>query len=79
MELNNQLIPMNKVPIPEAADSTLSTREVARVLKISEHTLRQWIAAKKIIGFFRIGRGWRIRQQDLEELIGQKISEISNL
>ena len=60
-------------------DDTLSISDVAARLQVSERTLRTWIKAQKIPGFFRIGREWRIRKSDLDTFIGQKINERTNL
>lgn len=63
----------------QSSEDTLSIKEVAVRLQVSQRTLRTWIKSQKIIGFFRIGRKWSIRKKDLDNFIGQKIDEVSNL
>jgi len=60
-------------------EDTLSIKDVAERLQISQRTLRTWIKGQKITGFFRIGRKWSIRKKDLDQFIGQKINETTNL
>ncbi len=52
----------------------LTIKDVSAVLKISKPTTFRWIKAKKITGFFRIGRKWLIREADFEEFINQRIT-----
>lgn len=52
-----------------------SSTEVAEALSVSTRTLLRWIHSKKIVGFFRIGNAWRIRESDLDAFIGKKIHE----
>lgn len=63
----------------QSSEDTLSIKEVAERLQVSQRTLRTWIKGQKITGFFRIGREWRIRKSDFDKFIGQKINEVSNL
>ncbi len=61
------------------SERALFVSEVAARLRVSERTLRTWIKAQKISGFFKIGRVWRIREDDLNKFIGEKINEAENL
>lgn len=53
----------------------LTVKEVANSLQMSEATVLRWLRAKKIDGFFRIGRKWLIRKSDFEKFINQKVGE----
>ena len=44
-----------------------TVNEVAEILKIDPHTIRQWLKEGTINGI-RLGRYWRIRERDLKEL-----------
>ncbi len=53
----------------------LTVKEVANLLQMSEATVLRWLRAKKVDGFFRIGRKWLIRKSDFEKFISQKVDE----
>lgn len=57
----------------ELPESTFTVEEVAKMLNISEATLLRWLKAEKIPGFFRIGRRWLIRKNDLEHFINSQV------
>lgn len=44
--------------------------EVADILKINPHTVRQYLRDDKLKGF-KIGRSWRVKEEDLKEFINQ--------
>ena len=52
----------------------LDTREVARRLSVPAHRVRK-LAATRIIPALRVGRQWRIRPEDLEQWITEKVTK----
>ena len=46
----------------------LSVREVAKLLYVSDRTIRLWIDVGKLPAF-KIGKLWRVRKQDLIEYV----------
>ncbi len=46
----------------------LTVREAARLLRVSERTMRKHLAAGRMPGARRIGAVWRIRRAAIEEL-----------
>lgn len=46
-------------------------QEVSRLLKVSERTLYRWIKDGKLKAV-KVGRHWRIKEEDLKALIEQK-------
>lgn len=51
-------------------DKVYTPKQAAEVLAISEKTLSDWLRAGKIKGV-KVGRYWRIMEQDLEEFLRQ--------
>lgn len=51
-------------------DKVYTPQQAAEVLSISEKTLMNWLRAGKIKGV-KVGRLWRIMEQDLEEFLRQ--------
>lgn len=45
----------------------LTVKETADILSLSEYTIREWLKSGKISGI-KIGRGWRIKEEDIESL-----------
>jgi excisionase family DNA binding protein len=43
--------------------------EVAKELNLSVVTVRRYVKDKKIKGFYKLGRDWRIEKEKLEEFI----------
>jgi excisionase family DNA binding protein len=43
--------------------------EVAKILVKSEVTIRRYIKANLIKGFYKLGKEWRIEKEDLEKFI----------
>ena len=54
------------------SEELLSYDEAARILRISESTLRKWTAARKI-AFVRVGGRVRFRHQELDDYINSHI------
>lgn len=46
----------------------LLPKEVAKILKVCEETIRRKLQTGKLKGF-KIGNDWRVREQDLQEFI----------
>ena len=60
---------MSKPPPPdEAAGPLLTIAEVADRLRVNQKTIRRWIDAKAL-GAFKLGRQWRISEQDLRRFL----------
>ena len=60
---------MSKPPPPdEAAGPLLTIAEVADRLRVDQKTIRRWISAKAL-GAFKLGRQWRISEQDLRRFL----------
>ncbi len=51
-------------------EEILTVKEVAEYLKVSRTTVWRWCNQKKLPAF-KVGRGWRVRQCEVEKLIGQ--------
>jgi excisionase family DNA binding protein len=47
--------------------------EVASHLRVTQKTVRTWINERQLTAI-RIGREWRIREEDLQEFIRQHLS-----
>ena len=52
----------------------LTIKEVAELLRISEATALRWLKSEKITGFVRVGRQWRIRKKDFDQLIDYEVA-----
>lgn len=52
-----------------------TVQEVADYLKVSRSTVWRWCNEGKLSAF-KAGRGWRVRQSDLEKMLGQKLEEV---
>jgi excisionase family DNA binding protein len=50
----------------------LTVAEVASYLRVSETTVWRWCTSGRLPGF-RIGRGWRIRKNDLNQYIHRSL------
>lgn len=48
----------------------LTAQEAANALGLSIHTIRAWMAARKV-GYVRLGRAVRIRQTEINRLIAR--------
>jgi excisionase family DNA binding protein len=44
-------------------------KEVSAILNLSPITIRRYIKDKKIKGFYKLGKEWRIEKEDLEKFI----------
>jgi excisionase family DNA binding protein len=47
--------------------------EVARRLQVTDKTVRAWISERKLTAI-RVGREWRIRQEDVQAFIDRNLS-----
>lgn len=50
-------------------DLVLTPPEAARMLRISDYTLRKWLRERKIPGGFKLGGHWMVRRAVLEEYL----------
>lgn len=55
-------------------DELLTTEDVARLLRISEYTARQ-LCKRGEIKAKKIGRNWKVKQEDLREYIDRRPEE----
>ena len=51
--------------------SFLTPHEVSNLLRVSVYTVRRWIKEGNLPAY-KVGRGWRIRESDLNEWLGQQ-------
>jgi excisionase family DNA binding protein len=51
--------------------SFLTPQEVSSLLRVSVYTVRRWIKEGSLPAY-KVGRGWRIRESDLDEWLGQQ-------
>lgn len=51
---------------------TLNVSAVAKSLGVSRATVLRWIQARKLEGFFQIGKKWLIQKADLDTFINNK-------
>ena len=49
----------------------LTAQEVAEQLRLSDATIIRWCREGRFPGV-KVGKGWRIRQQDLDQWVSQK-------
>lgn len=56
-------------------DKVYTPEQVAEMLSITERTILIWLRAGKMRGV-KVGRLWRIREQDLEEFLNKNQSEL---
>ena len=54
---------------------TIGVGAVSKSLGVSRATILRWIEARKIEGFFQIGKKWLIRKNDFDNFINKKINE----
>ena len=61
------------MPGPEAQSGSymLTVDEVAKYLRVSRATICRWCGNGKMRAF-KVGKGWRVQQQDLERYIQQQ-------
>jgi excisionase family DNA binding protein len=63
------LIDINRYIMPENNQSYYIVKEVGQILNLSPITIRRYIKEKKIKGFYKLGKEWRIEKEDLEKFI----------
>ncbi|MBE7467664.1 MAG: helix-turn-helix domain-containing protein [Anaerolineales bacterium] len=51
-----------------------TVQEVADYLKVSRSTVWRWCNEGKLVAF-KAGRGWRVRQWDLEKMLEQELEK----
>jgi len=56
----------------EKETETLDVRSVAKLLGVSRATVLRWIQARKLEGFFQIGKKWLVKKADFEDFINDK-------
>lgn len=56
-------------------DNLLTPEEVAEKLKISVYTVKNYLRKGTIKGI-KVGDLWRVREEDLEEFIAQKLQKL---
>lgn len=54
----------------------LTPQEVSDLLRVSVYTVRRWIKEGKLPAY-KVGRGWRIREADLNTWLGQQRLTVS--
>ncbi len=59
-------------------DAVFSTKEVAEKFKVTYLTVFRWIKAGKLKAF-KVGKQYRVKQEDLEAFIEQSKSERTQL
>jgi excisionase family DNA binding protein len=59
--------------MPESEDqkSYYTVHEICTLLNLSAVTVRRYIKDKKIKGFYKIGREWRIEKPDFEKFLAE--------
>ena len=55
-------------------DRLLSVADVARLLSVTEPTVREWIKEGKLKAHRAGARFWRIRQSEVDRMLGQQAS-----
>ena len=53
--------------------SFLTPHEVSHLLRVSVYTVRRWIKEGNLPAY-KVGRGWRIRESDLDEWLDEQRS-----
>ncbi len=54
---------------PAERRSFLTPQEVSDLLRVSVYTVRRWIK-QGILPAYKVGRGWRIQESDLDAWLG---------
>ena len=63
--------------VSRVMDEILTVREVAEYLKLSRTTIWRWCLEGKLKAF-KVGRGWRIHQSEMEKIVGQNLGAMEN-
>ena len=58
----------------DSEDRLLSVADVARLLSVTEPTVREWIKEGKLKAHRAGARFWRIRQSEVDRMLGQQAS-----
>ena len=64
--------------LPRPNDQLLTVSQVAERLQVTAQTIRNWIDAG-VLPAARIGRGFRIRREDVDELLARASAESGSL
>ena len=62
----------------DSEDRLLSVADVARLLSVTEPTVREWIKEGKLKAHRAGARFWRIRQSEVDRMLGQQASTKPN-
>lgn len=63
------MIYINRYFMPENNRTYYIVKEVGLVLNLSPITIRRYIKEKRIKGFYKLAKEWRIEKEDLESFI----------
>jgi excisionase family DNA binding protein len=69
----NRHLQSRLLPPREAVPPLLTVPEVAKRLQVTEKTVRAWIRDKELTAI-RIGREWRLRDEDVETFLARRLS-----
>ncbi|MFZ0380108.1 MAG: helix-turn-helix domain-containing protein [Solirubrobacteraceae bacterium] len=58
----------------DGEDRLLSVADVAKLLSVTEPTVREWIKEGKLKAHRAGARFWRIRQSEVDRMLGQQVS-----
>jgi excisionase family DNA binding protein len=58
----------------DSEDRLLSVADVAKLLSVTEPTVREWIKEGKLKAHRAGARFWRIRQSEVDRMLGQQAS-----
>jgi excisionase family DNA binding protein len=60
--------------MPDNEDRLLSVADVARLLSVTEPTIREWIKEGKLQAHRAGARFWRIRQSEVDRMLAEQAS-----
>lgn len=55
--------------MPKSQKPYYIVKEVSKMLNLSIVTIRRYIKDKKIKGFYKLGKEWRVEKKDLENFL----------
>jgi excisionase family DNA binding protein len=56
----------------------LTAEEVASLLRLNERTVRNMANRGELPGAVRLGREWRFKKADMEQLVGQQLPKVDD-
>jgi excisionase family DNA binding protein len=59
-------------------DKLLTVQEAADNLRVSRSTIWRWCRDGTLSSAFKVGRNWRIRQSEVEKIMGQSLFQIKS-